>query len=690
MCNEVCYQGKKYIISKKDSDEYSCKTIDGTEFIVNKEELQIFLKQITTNESVNVAKSKELVSFYNELIKFNPYQYKPYFRLISENNKRKCVYIADEVGAGKTFEVGIIISELLYSNKIEKIDSILIVSPNMLCRKWQEVLNIYFGFSSKIISKFEEIGSGISIISYDSISRLKENEMKESISLGALIIDEAHNVNEERCKKLLRLRKKSNYSILLSATPLRGKYSNKEVQTKLLFGDENYKISFTEESQFLNRTLKNEMRDRKVNWIIENCEIENKVLMKYIDIVKEIFSGRNTLKKFYGLNMINSSPAAAESYINYLGKLELKDIRELLLGSILVKEDFEDFGYESIDELLLDNESIQEIFADKEEDISEEKLRDIMKSIEGLRQDIKNQIKNDEKLEKLKKIIKGRKVKGNSQDSNADYYNKIVVFVNYKDTVEYLEKNIEESICIDGNINTNEKLKRLNDFKTSDDKNVLIITNIACEGLDMDFCNAIVNYDLTYSPVQLAQRKGRIDRFDVTCSDKYIYNFINKGVDPNNQSIVDNVKSTEEDFDTFAANYPNSIYPILLRKLRRIKKETGIYYNVIDSVGKIYEGDKEENDAKECAIAKVTELFNSSIEHEFGNIDDIQGYYDEIHKKAYEKVNKLLHEKNISVQEENKENDESILIKVNKNNRDFLKYVYDGGTINSHLIYNSK
>lgn len=685
MCNEVCYQGRKYIISKKNSYEYSCKTVDGTEFVINKEELQIFLKQIT-NESTNVAKSTELVSFYNELIKFNPYQYKPYFKLISENNKKKCLYIADEVGVGKTFEVGIILSELLYSNKIEKVDSILIVSPNVLSKKWQEVLNIYFGFSSKIISKFEEIRSGISIISYDNISKLKENEMQESISLGALIIDEAHNVNEERCKKLLRFRKKSNYSILLSATPLRGKDSNKEVQTKLLFGDENCKISFTEESQFLNRTLKNEMRDKKVNWIIENCKIENEVLNNYVEITEEIFSGRNTLKKFYGLNMISSSPKAAESYINHLSKLELKDIKELLVGSKLVKEDFEDFGYESIEELILDNETIQEICDDKGEDISEEKLCCIMKSIEGLSKDIKNQIEDDKKLKKLKEIIKDRKDK----DSNTDYYKKIVVFVNYNATVEYLEKNIEESIRIDGTINTNEKLKRFNDFKTSDDKNVLIITNVACEGLDMDFCNAIVNYDLTYSPVQLAQRKGRIDRFDVTCSDKYIYNFINEGVDPNNESIMNNVESTENDFKIFSENYPNSIYPILLRKLRKIKKETGIYYNVIDSVGKTYQSDKEENDSKENSIAKVIELFNSSIEYKFSSMGDIQNYYNKIHEETYVRVNKLLDEKNISIQKENNKNDESVLIKVNKNNRDFLKYVYDGGTINSHLIYNSK
>ncbi len=681
MEQKINYAGKDYVVIKRENDIYEC-CCGEEHYNINSRELEILKKMGKNIEKGE--KKKEIVSFYNDRIQFNPFQYKPYLKLISKENEKQCIYIADEVGVGKTFEVGIIISELAYSEKINIRKPILIVCPNMLCKKWQEVIHEFFGFGSRIITRLSDI-SGISIISFDTISGIGEKEF-ENLKYEMLIVDEAHNVGV-RLEKLLKIRRNSKYTVLLSATPLSGKDNSVKNQTTLLFAsEESNKDFFNEESCYLNRTLKNQIREGKIEWHIENCEIlyenSNNYLKTYCDIIEKIFIGKNTLKKFIGLNMIGSSPSAAKAYCRILSNLSFDEVKQLFISSHINKKDFKEKGYDSLEDLLNDYENLEDmkdIFDDVSEEIEEGTILNILEQIKKLGNEIDDNIQ-DEKLEKLKSIISKRKEQMSREDSN--YFKKIIVFVNYNETATYLYKNINNSLVINGKVSKNEKLSRFKEFcNESSGKDVLIITNIACEGLDMDFCNAIVNYDLTYNPIQLAQRKGRIDRFNITCKEKYIYNFLNKDVDPQKENIEDFVINKENSI----FNYNNSIYPILLRKLQKIKEQTGIYYNIIDTKGKTYESVEDTEREKEMAEEKLKDLFNTFYNsYDFQKLEDIKKYYEENYNKCYEKVNEQLKEKHVFIESKQ----EDISIRTAKNNIDFLKYVYDGGTINSHLIYN--
>lgn len=667
------YENYDYKYESKEKNYKFKNKETGERYVLNSEQFKIYEKITKKNKDKQDKRNEGLVSFYNDMITFQPFQYKPYLKLISDENKEKCIYIADEVGVGKTFETGIILSELLYSGRVDLRERILITCPNMLCKKWQEVLNMFFGLSSTIIKDIKEL-SNISIISFDSISNCKNIEMVE---LGALIIDEAHNVSNARHDKVMKIREESHYTILLSATPLSGKDKDLNKQIELLFGKNNINendSTFEMESCYFNRTLKEEMRKEKVKWDINNILIQNDRLKDYIKICEKIFNGRNTLRKFVGLNMIGSSVAAAEKYFNELLKLEDSDIKKLLLGSKLNKEEIDEYGFENWNGFL---ESIQEENIDTEDIVSDEEINDILINIKDLAN--KNTQGKDYKFEELQKIIEKNRLKSlKKEDCEHEFYKKIVVFVNFNETAHYLNKKIDNSTLINGEIDTREKWRRFNEFKNLESgKDVLIITNVACEGQDMDFCNTIVNYDLTYNPIQLAQRKGRIDRFEVKKSDLFIYNFCIENVDPSDEEIKEYIETNDINI---LEKYKNSIYSVLMKKLQEIKNSTGIYYNIIDNVGKTIESDGV------IAKDKVVEVFKSMYGEEISTFESIEKIYMEQNKNKYKKVNELLEEKEILIEEKV----DRISINSNKNNREFLRYVYDGGTLNSHLIYNNK
>jgi superfamily II DNA or RNA helicase len=671
MKDKVNYKKADYSIYLKGNGSYECEAQSGEKYILNSEQFEM-LNQIIEKDQVKFNNKREkIISFYNDMITFEPFQYKPYLKLIDENNKCKCLYIADEVGVGKTFETGIIISELLYSGKVALNETILIICPNMLCKKWQEVLYMFFGLSSKVIKTATQL-SNISIISFDSISRC--DEMDENLKIGLLIIDEAHKVSNARHEKIMKFRRNSNHTVLLSATPLSGQDKDSGKQIELLFNKANKDFSFEEESCYFNRTLKDEMRQGDINWHIKNIPIKNNILEGYISICKQLFSGRNTLRKFVGLKMLGSSPASAKVYIDYLLKLEFEEAKRLFIGSQLNKDEIEEYGFESLDELIevLESEEDQE-----NEIVDDDLIKDILEKIKDLSKAL--DVETDFKLEELKKIItKNRDYNSDIENKEYEFYKKMVVFVNFNETAHYLNENIENSILINGEIDADEKWKRFNEFKSFEsEKDVLIITNVACEGQDMDFCNTVVNYDLTYNPVQLAQRKGRIDRFKVKKSDLFIYNFAIESVDPVDKEIKDFVEDRD---DSVLKRYENSIYTVLLRKLKEIKKETGIYYNVVDTIGKTI------NINKESAKQKVTEAFKQIYGDKIQDFNSIITFYEERSKKQYQKINALLQEKQICVSAKG----DKVIIEVDKYNRDFLRYVYDGGTMNSHFIYNDK
>ncbi len=93
---------------------------------------------------------------------------------------------------------------------------------------------------------------------------------------------------------------------------------------------------------------------------------------------------------------------------------------------------------------------------------------------------------------------------------------KVIIFSSFKPTLKYLERKLEEqeisSITISGNINGQQREQNIKTFRDTDIK-ILLASEVGSEGLDLQFCKNLINYDLPWNPMRVEQRIGRVDRF---------------------------------------------------------------------------------------------------------------------------------------------------------------------------------
>ena len=125
----------------------------------------------------------------------------------------------------------------------------------------------------------------------------------------------------------------------------------------------------------------------------------------------------------------------------------------------------------------------------------------------------------DTKVEKLIEIIEA---------VFKDGARKLIVFAIFRRTLCYLQIRLRKAdynvAIIHGQIKNRSEV--LQQFKDDDNINILLSSEVGSEGLDMQFCNSMVNYDLPWNPMVIEQRIGRIDRFGQKSSIVNIYNFV--------------------------------------------------------------------------------------------------------------------------------------------------------------------
>ncbi|ARN55669.1 SNF2-related protein [Sedimentisphaera salicampi] len=133
----------------------------------------------------------------------------------------------------------------------------------------------------------------------------------------------------------------------------------------------------------------------------------------------------------------------------------------------------------------------------------------------------------DPKLESLLKIV---------SEKQSDENNRIIVFSTFRHTLKYLYTNLIENGVRVGLVNGDTPVEERiwlrecfeMDRKSDDAVDVLLFSEIGCEGLDYQFCDCMVNYDLPWNPMKIEQRIGRIDRNGQQSEKVLIYNMITK------------------------------------------------------------------------------------------------------------------------------------------------------------------
>ncbi len=135
---------------------------------------------------------------------------------------------------------------------------------------------------------------------------------------------------------------------------------------------------------------------------------------------------------------------------------------------------------------------------------------------------------DDPKFSAFAKVVRGKQALAN---------NKLLVFSTFRHTLSYLvEKLQRESVrigLIHGDVPEEERRELRNRFSRPKDDpraiDLLLSSEVGCEGLDYQFCDGIVNYDLPWNPMRVEQRIGRIDRYGQRSETVAIFNFITPG-----------------------------------------------------------------------------------------------------------------------------------------------------------------
>lgn len=154
---------------------------------------------------------------------------------------------------------------------------------------------------------------------------------------------------------------------------------------------------------------------------------------------------------------------------------------------------------------------------------------EIVTQIRGHIQDLLEKVRTldaaDSKLEKLREIVRDRQDLPNS---------KIMIFSSFRHTLAYLYKHLKADGVrvgiIHGGVPDEERLELRKRFEKSgkeiDTLDLMLFSEVGCEGLDYQFCDCIVNYDLPWNPMKIEQRIGRIDRKGQESESVTIYNLI--------------------------------------------------------------------------------------------------------------------------------------------------------------------
>jgi ERCC4-related helicase len=485
------------------------------------------------------------------------------------------VLLADEVGLGKTIEGCLVIAQ----RWAEKKQKILLIVPASLRKQWEQELWDKFHLPSfiidgEVLKKEKKNGidnpfdqkEKIIISSYEFAA--KNDKYLKQIAWDIVVFDEAHKLSniykESGSKNAKKLNNalSSSFKLLLSATPLqndiRELYGLISIIDANFFGDVNSfnKLSFDSLRERLKsivyRTLREDVQKigdikftqrysitQDFSLMQEEKELYDKIssYLRSSD-TSGIHSQSRQLLSFTIRKILASSSFAIKGTLdNIIQHLETE--KEKHLASTL--EDF-DIVNEYIDEKNVDLDEPQLIKALKEE-------INTLKSYRDLAENIQKNSKGEALLLTLPKALKMNQQMGGND--------KVVIFTESVRTQQYLKELLESQdyknqlVLLNGNNNDKESRNIYKDWKdkyqdsnqisgvkTADMKaaivdhfkhkaKILISTESGGEGINLQFCSILINYDLPWNPQRVEQRIGRVHRYGQK-NDVVVVNFINR------------------------------------------------------------------------------------------------------------------------------------------------------------------
>ena len=484
--------------------------------------------------------------------------------------------LADDPGAGKTIMAGLFIRELLMRADAKRI---LIVAPGSLVEQWQDELYEKFGVEFKIFSKeldqtahsgnaFDE--HPLLIARLDQLSRNEDLQNKlQSSDWDLIVVDEAHKmsanyfgskINETKRFKLGKLLGSiCRHYLLMTATQHNGKEEDFQLFMSLLDGDRFYGkfregAHKVDVSDLMRRMVKEELlkfdgtplfpERRAYTANYDLSDLESALYAAVTDYVKEEMNradnldGKRKGTVGFALTQLQRRLASSPEAIYQSLKRRRKRLEDRLRDEQLVQRGHQ--VAETLAEYNIDNDVPDDLdeaadeMAGKDYEEWTEKVVDqatAARTIEELRAEIFILQNLEEKAKQVVHSGQDRKWEELStllQDKPEMYTaggarRKLIIFTEHKDTLNYLRERIggligkpEAVVVIHGGVNRDDRRKVQELFRNDPDVLVLLATDAAGEGVNLQNANLMVNYDLPWNPNRLEQRFGRIHRIGQT------------------------------------------------------------------------------------------------------------------------------------------------------------------------------
>ncbi|MEK7672872.1 MAG: SNF2-related protein [Patescibacteria group bacterium] len=544
--------------------------------------------------------------------KVKPYEHQVK-NLITFCRRLPVTLLADDVGLGKTISAGLVMSELMTQNRIEKV---LIVCPKLLMEQWQEELQSKFGIQSTIaiggdlISAEPPDGQGAVITTYTSARIHLEKIIDNGYDM--LILDEAHKLRnlygvDKTPKVAIQFQKALanrmfRYVLMLTATPIQNRLWDMYSLVDLLStarGHENpfgssglFYRKFVDDSRDQARKLKPEAKEdfrdivysymSRIRRADADLQFPDRIVERYIvdptneelELLKVVSESIEDLNRLAQIGILKASVSSPEALLSWMNSM----VRN---GTIDAQV------RDSIDEIV--------------------KRIPITAKMGGL----------------------GALVERLRSEKPQDW--RMVIFTCSRETQTSIQLFLEEKgikcSLINGDT-TSKNSETISSFKNEPPEiNVIISTEAGSEGVNLQASNVLVNYDLPWNPMIVEQRIGRVQRlaskhanvsiFNMTLKgtfEEYIVNRLMEKLQMASQAIGDieallEASGIDENSDEKAEKFEDKILKLVLASLKGIDVEDAA---------------KREEKSIESAKKKLEEE-EANIEHLLGETTEYNG-----------------------------------------------------------------
>jgi superfamily II DNA or RNA helicase len=517
-----------------------------------------------------------LFSFRATRTTFRPYQFKPVLKLLQTGKAR--LLIADEVGLGKTIEAGLIWTEL---EARREADQVLVVCPANLIAKWKEEMADRFGFDlidldgqglrtflhrhrqNRLPHRAAYVCSLERLRSWDGLDELKD--LPPAFDL--VIVDEAHAMRNKGNKSYALGSELSDWAdnlVFLTATPINlghadllnlldllapGDYSDpgdlqlrlepnriiNAVTARLTEGSVDGQQLATELEKLNTLTFGGPITHRTDFALLTEILREGELEPRDVVEAKRLLASLNTLstvitrtkkvevderqaKRTERREPVEWTSAEKEFYDEYLQWCcqRAAETKSSVYFAMQMPLRLASACLPMARRAVLDPVGFGRI-TDADSDKTGDRLEPHPNLIEAARR-LPEGV--DTKFDKLFGVLKQLHEQGR----------RALVFTFSVPTLDHLSRRLGEHFkvaVLHGGVHREERLRIMADFRAGG-YDFLLANRVASEGLDFEFCSAVINYDLPWNPMEIEQRIGRIDRIGQQEEKIWIVNFFNE------------------------------------------------------------------------------------------------------------------------------------------------------------------